>query len=181
MSKEEIDNIGFKSVGENVFISRHASIYSAGEMEIGNYVRIDDFCILSGKIKIGNYVHIAAFDALYGGDSGIYIGDYSTISSHSSVYSISDDYSGKTMTNPMIPADFKNVTSEKVIIAEHVIIGSHTVILPGSVVNKGCAIGAMSLIKDCLAEWGIYAGIPCKKIQERERLLLQLQNEFERI
>ena len=48
---EEVLQLGFKSVGENVLISRFARFYGIGNMEIGNNVRIDDFSILSGKIK----------------------------------------------------------------------------------------------------------------------------------
>ena len=40
LSKEEIQKIGFKSVGENVLISDKASIYSPHLIEIGNNVRI---------------------------------------------------------------------------------------------------------------------------------------------
>ncbi|MDR2409353.1 MAG: acyltransferase, partial [Bacteroidales bacterium] len=49
-SKEELKDIGFKSVGDNVLISRKASFYSVSNISIGSNVRIDDFCILSGNI-----------------------------------------------------------------------------------------------------------------------------------
>ena len=57
-SDEELKKIRFKSLGENVLISKKASIYSPEKIIIGNNVRIDDFCILSGNIQIGNHVHI---------------------------------------------------------------------------------------------------------------------------
>lgn len=179
LNKDEIEKIGFKSVGQNVLISRFTSIYNAQEMVLGNNIRIDDFCILSGKIQIDNFVHIAAFNALYGGREGIYISNYSTISSHSSIYSVSDDYSGASMTNPMIPDEYRNVINEKVLIKEHVIVGSHSVILPGGIIEEGCAVGAMSLVKGVLDEWGMYAGVPCRRIKERVRTLKLKQNEFE--
>lgn len=65
-SKEELQNIGFKKIGENVLISKKASIYSPQNIIIGNHVRIDDFTILSGEIEMGDYVHISAYVALYG-------------------------------------------------------------------------------------------------------------------
>lgn len=49
---DELAEIGFKSCGKNVLISRKASIYSPAKIEIGDNVRIDDFCILSGVIFI---------------------------------------------------------------------------------------------------------------------------------
>ena len=48
-TKEELEKLGFKEIGDEVFISRNASIYGAANMSIGNHVRIDDFCILFNK------------------------------------------------------------------------------------------------------------------------------------
>ena len=65
-SIDELKELGIKEFGEEVYISKKASIYSPQNLKIGSHVRIDDFCILSGKIEIGNYVHISAYVALYG-------------------------------------------------------------------------------------------------------------------
>ena len=70
-SNEELKQLGLKSFGKNVLISKKCSIYGADKISIGNNVRIDDFCILSGKIVIGNYVHISAYSALYAGGGRI--------------------------------------------------------------------------------------------------------------
>ena len=65
-SREELSVLGFHSIGENCKISRKASFYSIQNISIGNNVRIDDYCILSGHIKLGNNIHISAYVALYG-------------------------------------------------------------------------------------------------------------------
>ena len=101
-SQKELQSMGFRSLGDNVLISRKASIYGIERISVGSNVRVDDFCILSGKIELGDYIHIAAYSALYGGEEGIFIDDFVNMSSRISVYSVSDDYSGETMTNPMI-------------------------------------------------------------------------------
>lgn len=80
-SAEELRVLGLRAYGCNVKISRKCSIYQASSIVLGDNVRVDDFCILSGRIKIGNYVHVAAYSALYAGDIGIEIGDFSNISS----------------------------------------------------------------------------------------------------
>ncbi|MDS0526527.1 acyltransferase [Clostridium sp. SHJSY1] len=179
-SSEELKELGLKKFGENVLISRKASVYSAENITIGNNVRIDDFCILSGKIMLSNYIHIAAYTALYGGDKGIIIGEFANLSSRISIYSISDDYSGETMTNPMIPDRFKNIQSEKVIIEKSVIVGSGCVILPGVVLKEGSAFGAMSLINRSSDSWSINVGIPFKKVRNRSKKLLSLEEEFKK-
>lgn len=177
-TEKELRDLGFKSLGRKVQISRKASIYGAGNISIGNNVRIDDFCILSGRIELGNYIHIAAYTALYGGDKGIFISDFSNLSSRISVYSVSDDYSGNTMTNPMVPDEYKNVTSEPVYIGKHVIIGSTSVVLPGVNIAEGSSFGSFSFINRDSASWSVNAGIPFKKIRDRNKELLILEKKL---
>jgi len=178
LKEDEILNIGFKSYGKNVLISRKASIYNPGKIILGNNVRIDDFCILSGKIEIGNYIHIAAYTALYGSVEGIIINDFSNISSKISIYSISDDYSGESMTNPLIPNEFKKIVNKKVIIEKHVILGSGCVVLPGVTLKEGSSFGAMTLINRSSEAWSINVGIPFRKIRERSKNVIHLEEEF---
>ena len=174
----ELNEIGFNHVGENVLISKKVSIYSPQDMNIGNNVRIDDFCILSGKLDLASYIHIACYTALFGGDKGIFIGSYSTLSSRVSVYAKTDDYSGEYMTNPMIPNCYTNVISSEVIIEEFVIIGSGCVILPGTTIKEGVACGSLSLINKNLEPWSINVGTPARKIKDRSKDLLKLRDKF---
>ena len=179
-SKEELKEIGFKAFGEDVLVSKKASIYGAENISLGNHVRIDDFCILSGKIDIGDYVHISAYDGLFGADAGITIGNYVAISSRIAIYAATDDYSGESMVNPMIPDKYKNVKEAAVKVSDHCIIGTGSTILPGVTVAEGVSVGAMSLINKDLEEWGIYAGIPCKKIKDRSKKMLEYAEQFEK-
>ena len=176
--EEELKQLGFKRVGENVKISRKASIYGAGNIAIGNNVRIDDFCILSGCIEIGNYVHIAAYASLFAGTAGIIMKDFSCVSSRCAVYAISDDYSGNSLTNPMVPDKYRGVREERVVLDKHVLVGTGSTILPGVFISEGASVGAMSLVNKSLEPWGIYVGIPCKKIKDREKTILHLEKEF---
>jgi galactoside O-acetyltransferase len=143
-------------------------------------VRIDGYSILSaatGALRIGNNVHIGAFSYLVC-KKGIKIGSYCTLSQGVRIYSVSDDYSGLTMTNPTIPSRYKSLAAGEVVLQEHVIIGSGTIILPNVTVGEGAAVGALSLIKVSLPEWGIYAGVPAKLVRSRRRDLLELIKGF---
>lgn len=178
-SEEELQELGLKSCGKNVLISRKSSIYGAENITIGNHVRVDDFCILSGRITLGNHIHVSAYAALYGAKEGIEVGDYVSISSRTSIYAVSDDYSGEFMTNPTLPEQFRGVTNAPVQIGKHTIIGASSVVLPGVVVGEGASFGAFSLIKENCEGWWMYAGIPVKRVKERSRGLLEKAEEFE--
>tara|TARA_R110001606_G_scaffold195473_2_gene343122 strand:+ start:4904 stop:5470 length:567 start_codon:yes stop_codon:yes gene_type:complete len=180
LSRQQLMDIGFKSIGENILLSDKASIYGAANISIGSNVRIDDFVVLSaGKsgIEIGNYIHIAIFSSLIG-EGKISLSDFCNISSRVSVYSSNDDYSGSAMTNPMIPEKFKMVTHADVFIGRHALIGAASVILPGIIIGEGAVVGALSLVNRSCAEFTIYAGVPIKKIKARKRDLLNYEAEF---
>ena len=176
-SPDELDELGLRSFGLNVFISKKASIYSPELLAIGDNVRIDDFCILSGNIRVGNNIHISAYNALYG-KYGVELQDFSTISARNLIFSATDDYSGAYLTNPMLPEEFTNVTGGKVILEKHSIVGAGCVILPNVTLGEGTAIGAMSLVNKSTDAWGIYIGVPIRKLKDRKRDLLKLEKEF---
>lgn len=177
-SRKELELIGLKTVGEGVLISRNAKFYSPETISIGSNVRIDDFCILSGAITIGSYVHVSASTILSAGQAGIEIGDFANISQRVNIFANSDDYSGQTMTNSMIPRKFKKLDQAKVTIKRHSIIGCGTVVMPGVTIEEGTAIGAMCFVNRSTKPWTIYAGIPAKAIKERSQELLRLEKEF---
>jgi acetyltransferase-like isoleucine patch superfamily enzyme len=179
-TREELEKIGFKSLGENVLISDKVSIYSPKNISIGNNVRIDDFCVLSagdGYINIGNYIHIAIFTAIFGA-GGVEIEDFSTTSSRVIIYSVTDDYSGETLTNPIIPEKYKKLTYKEVKIKKHSILGTGSIILPGVNLGEGTSIGANSLVLKSTEPWGIYVGSPVRRIKDRKKDLLKLEIEF---
>lgn len=177
LNPEQLASMGFASVGCNVLISDKASFYQPEKIKIGNHVRIDDFCVLSageGGIEIGNFIHIAVYTSLIGRGK-ICLHDFCNLSSKVAIYSSNDDYTGEYMTNPMVPSEFTGVRHANVTLEKHVIVGSGSIVLPGITLHEGVAIGALSVIqKDCQA-FGIYAGNPAKRIKERKKNLLQLE------
>lgn len=177
-SETELKKIGFKKVGRNVLVSKKASIYTAEEISLGDNVRIDDFVILSGKINIGNNVHISAYVALYG-KGGIEFDDYSGCSARTTIYSASDDFSGEFMVGAVIPDVYTNVNLGKVMINKYVQLGVNTIVMPGVNIGEGSATGALTFVNHDLEEWGIYCGIPAKKIKDRSKNMLKLVKQFE--
>ncbi len=107
-NREELLQMGFKSLGENVLISSNANFYSPETIEIGNNTRIDDFCLLTGRVIIGNYVHVSAYTSLYG-KYGIELKDYSGLSPRVTIFSASDDFYGEYAVGPLLPQNITNV------------------------------------------------------------------------
>lgn len=180
LSRERISHLGFATVGENVKISEHATFYGTSRIILGDNVRIDDFCVLAagvGGIELGSFVHIAVGSTLIGAGK-ITLADFSGLSSRVSVYSSSDDYSGAAMTNPTVPSQYTNVMHADVLIDRHAIVGSGTVILPGITLEVGVAVAALSLVTKSCKAFGIYAGNPARRINERKRDLLDVECRF---
>lgn len=180
LSEEELDKIGFKSLGKGVLISKMARIYLPELISIGNNVRIDDFVILSGDITLESNIHIAPYSALIGGTggAGIVMKNYSGLSSRVTIYSISDDYSGEFMTNPTIPLDYTNIQKGRVVIQEYVIVGATSVILPGVEIGEGTAVGAMSMVTRSLPKWKMCMGIPARVLKERSKKIKEIEKQF---
>lgn len=178
LTASQLEEVGFKALGKNVKISDKASIYNADQIEIGDNSRIDDFCVVSGRIKIGAFCQIAPMCLLAGGEEGIYLGDFSGLSYGVKIFSQSDDYSGEAMISSFVPAKYKNEKKEAVVIHRQVIIGAGSMVMPGVNLAEGCSVGAMSLIHKDTSPWGIYVGVPAKRIKERKRDLLILEKEF---
>lgn len=170
---------GFKSIGKNVKIHNRASIYGPENISIGNNVRIDDFCVIiaTGEMEIGNYVHLANF-CYFGARNGIFIKDYCVFAPRVSVFTASDDYSGNYF--PTFPSNFeiqREGLSGRVNFFKHTLIGAGSVVLPNLDLAEGTSIGAMSLVKESTKPWGIYCGIPAKKIKDRSKNIL-IQEEM---
>lgn len=176
---EALRAMGFKSVGENVRIARNCTLLGLPNIEIGSDVRIDGYSIISAgaagaSLKIGSNVHLGGWNLLIAG-AGIEIGDFCSLSHGVRIFTRSDDYSGEFMTNPTVPAEYTNVTGAPVRLGKHCIVGSGSTLLPGVVLGEGVAVGGMTMVKDSLAPWGMYVGIPARRIRERSRRLLELE------
>ena len=177
-TEQALKNLGFKYIGKNVKVSDKASIYNFDKISIDDNSRIDDFCVVSGKIKIGKNVHITPMCLLAGGEKGIIFEDFTTLAYAVQVFTQSDDYSGKTMTNSTIPKKYKNEYKKKVILKKHSIIGAGSIIMPGVTLAKGTSIGAMSLVLKDTKSWSVYVGNPAKKIKSKNKDLLKLEKIY---
>lgn len=182
LTKEQLDKIGFLSIGKHVFISDKASFHNASKISIGNYVRIDDFCVFSpgnGGIEIGNFVHIGCYVSLIG-EGKIKLGNFCGLSSKVAVYSSNDDFSGISMpgVKVVIPDRFRNITNKPVTFEDYTGVGTMSVILPGVTIREGAMVGALCFVRKSLKPWYIYGGNPLIPLTKRNQHMLQYIDEL---
>ena len=181
-SVKELKKFKFRSIGKNVLIKKNVSLYFIENISIGNNVRIDDNVIIvaskkENPVKIGDHVHIASNCYLAGSD-GIEMMDFVTLAPGVMMFSGSDDYSGKKLSNPMVGKPYIGGKSGKITLCKHVIIGAGSVVLPDVNIKQGSSVGALSLVNKNLNAWGVYSGVPAKKIKKRHKYILKLEKKF---
>lgn len=178
-SREELLAAGFRSVGREVKVHDRASLYGVENISLGDFARIDDFAVViaTGPVSIGAHVSIHNHCILVG-KNGLLLEDFTTLAPGVKLFSSSDDYGGAYLTGPTIPREFTQSTGGEIVLGRHTIIGAGSVVLPGCVLGEGCSVGALSLVKDSLESWTMYAGVPVRRLRERKRDLLELERRM---
>lgn len=135
---------GSIQLGDRCQIHAGAMILSyGGAIEIGNDVSINPYCIVYGHggLKIGNGVRIAAQTVLI-----------------PSNHNFDDKHT---------PIFEQGETSKGITIGDDVWLGAGVRVLDGVNIARGCVIAAGSVVTKSTDEYGVYAGVPAKKIKSR--------------
>lgn len=133
----------------NAVIYFNTEIRASWNLEIGNGSIIGDSCILDARNKI-------------------IIGNNVNISSEVRIWTEQHDYQDP-MFNCNSTPDFQ------VIIKDYAWIGSNVIILPKVTIGKGAVVAAGSVVTKSVPDYTLVAGIPAKKIGERNQ---NLQYQF---
>jgi hypothetical protein len=134
LGADEVAALGLASVGRGVSISRHAILLKPERTWIGDWSRIDAYCVISAGhpgLSIGRNVHLSSHVTILG-QGPVEIGDFATISVRCSIFSSNDDYSGEMMTNPTVPAPYRVSQDAPVIIGMHAIVGAGAIAPPSA-------------------------------------------------
>ena len=173
--RQEVEALGATCRGDEVQIHSSVVIINPHGLRVGNHVRVDPFCLLSasGGITLGNFIHIASHCSLIGG-GGIELEDFAGISHGARLFSAADDMGGSHLTGPTVPNELRNVGTAPIRLKRHAVIGTNAVIFPGVTIGEGAIVGALSLVREDVPDWSIYAGIPAKRVGTRRKDLLTL-------
>jgi acetyltransferase-like isoleucine patch superfamily enzyme len=179
LTPDEARALGLADLGEDVQISDTARIYGAGAIKIGDRVRIDDYAVITADepVSLGAYVHIAT-GVYLNGTAGVSIGDFTSLSARVCLYTNTDDFSGPAIIGATVPREFRNVKTKRVDVGRHCVVGAGSVVLPGAELPEGVAVGALSLVKERLEAWTLYAGVPARKVRARSKEALELEREL---
>jgi acetyltransferase-like isoleucine patch superfamily enzyme len=180
-SHEELLELGFGSLGENVLISKTSTLYNRKNIFLGNNIRIDNFCVIapseSAILRIGNYVQISAHSFM-NGMGNITLEDFTTFAPYVRLFSSTDDYSGRRLTNVTIPKEYLGTVSGDVVLEKHTIIATGSTIMPGVTLKIGTSVAAHSYVNKDSEPFTIIGGVPAKYIKERKRDLLDFEKKL---
>lgn len=180
LTGQKLRELGMKNVGDSVQVHETCVLVGLENISIGNHVRIDPFCRLiaaQGFIKIGSHVHIGS-SGFYSGAEGIAMEDFANIGHSVSIFTHNDDFSGAVLTGSAVPEKYLRQSKGPVTLRRHVVLATSAIVLPNVEVGEGVMVGALSLVKTSLAPWGIYAGVPVRRIRDRGRQLLELEKQL---
>lgn len=133
------------TIEENVVIYYGLEARSPWNIKIGQGSIIGDHCILDGRfgINIGSNVNIS---------TGVWM------------WTLQHDVNSSTFSS--------NGCGKPITISERAWISSRTTLLPGVNIEAGVVVAAGALVsKSCPQSYSIYAGVPAKKISDRNQNL----------
>ena len=178
LGRKQLEELGVTCDGDQVLVHTSCVLLNPEGLHLGNHVRIDPFCIVSagGGVRLGNHVHVGAHSTLAGG-AGIEIESYAAMSHDVRIFTVTEDLSGRFMTNPTVPDAVRRVKQGRVIMKQHSGLCAGTIVLPGVTIGEGAMVGAMSIVRKNIPEWEMWFGAPAKRISGRRKDLLGLVDQ----
>lgn len=175
LGRKQLEELGVTCDGDEVLVHASCVLLNPEGLRLGNHVRIDPFCIVSsgGGVRLHNHVHVGGHSTLAGG-AGIEIENYAAVSHGVRIFSVTEDLSGRFLTNPTVPEALRRVKQGRVHMKPHSGLMTGTIVLPGVTIGDGAVVGAMSIARKNIPEWEMWFGAPAKRIGSRRRDLLEL-------
>ena len=125
-------------------------------------------------MRIGRCSHIASGCSVAGGrDRFFALGDFCSLSSGVKVWCTSDDFTNDLVT--IVPDGAgplkEHLITGDVIFDNYTAVGANGVVMPDNHIPEGTVIGALSFVptRFRFESWAVYAGVPIRKIGDRNR------------
>jgi acetyltransferase-like isoleucine patch superfamily enzyme len=166
-----IDLSLLKNAGKGIKMHEYVRIIYPQNIEIGDGTQIDDFVLINGGTRtvIGRWNHIASFVSVVGGGELI-TEDYVGIAAGVRIITGTHHYGDGRRISPLIEEEKQFVIRGIIYIEQDVFIGSNAVIFPNIRIGEGAIVGAGAIVLKDIESWGIYAGMPARKIGMRPKI-----------
>lgn len=150
----------------NLYPFCQLSVRGNGSITIGDGSKIHRGAMIvsthGSRITMGANTTLQPYSVIHGIDD-ITIGDETRIASHCMIVSGDHEYGAVD-----VPIRKQGMRLLPVRIGRDVWIGSGVRILGGAVIGDGCVVGAGSVVKGTLEPYGVYVGVPARKIKSRQ-------------
>jgi acetyltransferase-like isoleucine patch superfamily enzyme len=164
-------------------ISPNVRIRHPEHFDIAEHSIVDDFCYFSTRVRIGICSHIASGCSVAGGrDYQFTLGDFCSLSSGVKIWCTSDDFVNDVVT--IVPESVgpikQHVINGDVTFENCTAVGANAVVMPANHIPEGTVIGALSFVPARFAfePWTVYAGIPIRRIGNRNREAVSAQADL---
>jgi galactoside O-acetyltransferase len=167
MMKDEAFLAKLAYAGDNIAIFAGALLLRPELIAVGEGSRIDDFTRIEGGqgVEIGRYVHVSSFCSIFAGGRAL-VGDYSCMAEGSRILTGSEQLDAAMSS--VAPSSWRRVVTATSILDHLAFLGTNAVMMPGVVVGVGAVIGAGSVATRDVPPWEIWAGVPARKIAQRD-------------
>lgn len=132
-------------------------------------VRIDAFVKIkpvggTGDVRIGKNSYINSGVVIYSGN-GVTIGEDVLIAANCTLAPVNHQYRARDVK---IVAQRFAPSRGGIVIEDDVWIGANTVLLDGTILRRGCVVGAGSLVNGELEAYSVNMGVPARCVGRRE-------------
>jgi len=181
----QLKKIGFKKIGKNCKISKSITTYNLIG-NLGNNVRIDDDVQLKGRIELKSFTHIARGCTLSGGNSGIFLDEFTSLANFVQIFASSDDYYLPSIPvgsiNEKTRKKFSKLYKKKISIGKCCLVGSLSVLLPGSKLGDFSSIAALTIVNKEIRKGMFFQSKSKERLRKRNiKLFEKLYKKLKKI
>jgi acetyltransferase-like isoleucine patch superfamily enzyme len=153
----------FHKKGKGSLIRRHSRIdvFPWHRFDVGDYTTIEDFCTINngaGDVIIGNQVRIGIGSVIIG---PVTLGNGSGLGQHVFISGFNHGYGDGSKNSSVQPLDLRQT-----IVEDESHIGANSVIVAGVRIGKRCQIGAGSVVTKDIPSLSIAVGNPARIIKK---------------
>ncbi|MEO0809342.1 MAG: acyltransferase [Pseudomonadota bacterium] len=139
-------------------------LQDGGSIKIGRNCRIHRGVIIDthgGDVIIADNVSLNPYTVIYA-NGGVTIGSDCRIAAHSVIIASNHGFEDRDVAIHKQP-----MTAEGIVLEEDVWFGTAVRVVDGCHIGKGSVIGAGAVVTGNTDPYGIYVGVPARKIRER--------------